>query len=274
VRSAAGTFEKRQQAKVVSSCQTGHGAEAITLTAGASAIMAKDRYGCAAHRQKGTCVNTRTISRARIEARILGGLKERMLTPDLVAEFMRAFAEEMAQLHGMADASRARLERELGDIDRRLCKMMDAIESEGWHPSMRGRLTELEARKAAVADDLARAADPQPSVVLHPNAAEIYRQRVAELEIALAAPEIRTEAAEVLRSLIDRVVLTPDAEAPDGLRAELHGDLAQILALSETAEGANAPSAATGTGVPGRRSRSQLSVVAGARNHLDLLLTG
>jgi hypothetical protein len=47
---------------------------------GGYTIMAKDRYGCAAHRQKGTCDNTRTISRARIEARILGGLRERMLT--------------------------------------------------------------------------------------------------------------------------------------------------------------------------------------------------
>jgi hypothetical protein len=121
-------------------------------------IMAKDRHGCAAHRQKGTCD---------------------------------------------------------GGIDRRLRKMMDAIESEGWLPSMRGRLTELETRQVAIAENLARAADPQPSMVLCPNAAEIYRQRVAELETALAAPEIRAEATEVLRSLTGGVVLPPDAEAPD-----------------------------------------------------------
>src|SRR5579875_3163948 len=59
---------------------------------GGYTIMARDRYGCAAHRQKGTCDNSSTITRERIEARIMGGLKERMLTPDLVAEFVRTLA--------------------------------------------------------------------------------------------------------------------------------------------------------------------------------------
>jgi hypothetical protein len=67
----------------------------------------------------------------------------------------------------------------------------------------------------------------RPSVVrLHPNAAEIYRRKVAELELALNHDSIRAEAAEILRSLIDRVVLTPDAL--DSLDAQLDG----VLALS------------------------------------------
>jgi hypothetical protein len=40
------------------------------------------------------------------------------------------------------------------------------------------------------------------------------------------------EAAAALRELIEQVVLTPDAEAADGLRVELHGDLAVLLAFS------------------------------------------
>ena len=35
-----------------------------------SALRAKDRYGCAAHRQKGTCTNDRTILRHEIEVRV------------------------------------------------------------------------------------------------------------------------------------------------------------------------------------------------------------
>jgi site-specific DNA recombinase len=45
-------------------------------------IMAKDRYGCAGRRSKGTCANVRTISRHEIEARILKALKQNLLTPD------------------------------------------------------------------------------------------------------------------------------------------------------------------------------------------------
>lgn len=47
-------------------------------------------------------------------------------------------------------------------------------------------------------------------------------------EVALNDPLIRAEAAEALRSLINTIVLTPDAGVPDGLSAELQGELATI----------------------------------------------
>lgn len=55
--------------------------------------------------------------------------------------------------------------------------------------------------------------------------------------MSLSAPGIRQEAVEALRSLIERVTLTPDATALDGVQIELVGDLALILSL---ASGANA----------------------------------
>jgi hypothetical protein len=57
--------------------------------------VGQDRYGCATHRSKGTCDNSSTVSRQEIEARVLGGLKERLLAPELVREFIRAFQEEL-----------------------------------------------------------------------------------------------------------------------------------------------------------------------------------
>ena len=42
--------------------------------AGGFTIVAQDRYGCAAHRSKGTCNNNATVSRQEIEERVLGGL--------------------------------------------------------------------------------------------------------------------------------------------------------------------------------------------------------
>ena len=79
--------------------------------------MGKERYGCAAHRTKGTCGNDRTISRQEIEGRVLDGLKHRLLAPDLFEEFARAFQEEVNRLaaeeHG-ASARRTRVELEAG----------------------------------------------------------------------------------------------------------------------------------------------------------------
>jgi hypothetical protein len=91
--------------------------------------------------------------------------------------------------------------------------------------------------------------------------AEVYRLKVAELEIALNDDSIKAEAGEILRSLIDRVVLTPAADAPDGIEAQLHGDLVAILALSND-DGRKQKLPAVGA------AGSLLSVVAGTRNHL------
>ena len=62
---------------------------------------------------------------------------------------------------------------------------------------------------------------------------------------------IRREAADALRALIDRVVLTPNTEPPDALRVELSGDLALILSLTSC------------VAAPLRASLRQSSVVAG-----------
>ena len=72
----------------------------------------------------------------------------------------------------------------------------------------------------------------------------------------------------LIRSQIERIILTPDAEGR--LEVHLHGDLGRILQLCEAAEnereraGRGSKSQRPGRGGPGRG----LSVVAGARNHL------
>ena len=111
-------------------------------------------------------------------------------------------------------------------VERRIQGVLRAIEGGAWNQALCSRLTELEAGKSDLAGQLAGLNDPRP-VRLLPDAAAIYAAKVADLETSLNAPEIRAEASEALRCLIERVVLTPDPTAPDGLAAELHGDLAR-----------------------------------------------
>ncbi len=100
----------------------------------------------------------------------------------------------------------------------------------------------------------------EPTLRLHPRLAEVYANKVTRLGDALNDPAIKTEAAEILRGLIDRIELSPHEDG-SGLDARLYGDLARILAFCEAAEDKKE---LPGSGEPG----SQLSVVAGARNHL------
>ena len=83
---------------------------------------------------------------------------------------------------------------------------------------------------------------------LHTNLPELYRNKIGRLAEALNAPETVTEAADVMRGLIDRIVLTP---AAGELRAELHGDLAVLARFAQEGERRSAGDTA------------RLSVVAG-----------
>ena len=62
--------------------------------------------------------------------------------------------------------------------------------------------------------------------LLHPNLAEVYRSKVAALHDALTDEVMRDEAFELIRSLLEKIVLVPDGEE---LRIEIHGELAGIL---------------------------------------------
>src|SRR5690606_14421176 len=56
--------------------------------------LQRGRLGCPAHYRRGTCDNGRTILRTAIEARVLNGLKQKLLAPDKIAAAVRAFYEE------------------------------------------------------------------------------------------------------------------------------------------------------------------------------------
>ena len=70
-----------------------------------------------------------------------------------------------------------------------------------------------------------------PAPLLHPAMAQRYRREVENLRNALDRQDGRGEAAEHLRGLIEKIVLTPE-KGRDDLRIDLHGDLAGILSIA------------------------------------------
>jgi site-specific DNA recombinase len=224
---------------------------------GGYTIVGPDRYGCASHRTKGTCTNTLPISRHTLEERVLSGLKDRMMAPDLVAAFVDAFNAEMRNLAASAERETLAAKRTLADIERKLAAIVRAIEDGAYTHTLKARLTALEQEKAQTETHL-RASKPAPVLRLHTNLPELYRNKIGRLAEALSAPDTVAEAAEIMRGLIDRIVLTP---VDGALRAELHGDLAVLARFAQEGEGKSG------------ENQRRLSVVAGARNqrclHLD-----
>ncbi|MBL3609918.1 recombinase family protein, partial [Rhodovulum sulfidophilum] len=68
-------------------------------------------------------------------------------------------------------------------------------------------------------------------MVLHPGLADVYAAKISDLAAALNDPESRPEAVEILRGLIEKIVLSPDADAANGHVIELYGELGSILSL-------------------------------------------
>lgn len=173
---------------------------------------------------KGTCSNNATVSREEIEARVLGGLKERLMAPELVREFIRAFQEEAnraaAELEQQTKAYRVHLDA----IERKIAGLVAAVEEGSYSRALGDRLAALERQQELLR---ARLSDAPSSIVrLHPRLAEIYADKVKQLETSLNDPAIREEAADVLRSLIDRIELHPRPDGK-GVDARLYGDLAE-----------------------------------------------
>ena len=190
------------------------------------AAVGRDYLSCSAARGSGTCSNRQSIRRPVLEALILDGLRERLMAPDLVEEFVRAYQQEINLQRREDEALRQDKQRELAEVRRKLDGLIEAIADGLRAPGLQQRLNELEARQTNIEQLIA--ATPASPVRLHPNLAQVYRRQVEQLQQALDHPEIRDEAVQILRGLIEHVLIGP---ADQGLEIEIVGEIAKMVSL-------------------------------------------
>ena len=196
---------------------------------GGYAMISAEMLGCSKARNNGTCNNRKNIRRDKLEHRVLNGLKCQLMHPDLFKVFCDEFAKEMNKMRmegsTIIDATKA----ELAKVDKQINGIINAITDGMYHSSMQQKMTKLETRKAELQSVLANSEAPPP--MLHPKMADYYREQVSKLNLSLREEMEagRMEAAEALRSLISRIVLTP---SHSGMEVKLEGDLAGILNIA------------------------------------------
>ena len=164
-------------------------------------LIMRDRYGCLNHHRSGTCDNNRTITREKIEERVLSGLRDRLISAHAVEETVRAFAQEMNRLNRERRAQGEQDSKVLEKIEKAIAGIIAAIEDGMYQPSMKARMDELERQKAEIIVRQLKAPTDTPDV--HPNIASIYRKRVERFTDALHNDDDGSVAAEELRSLIE-----------------------------------------------------------------------
>jgi len=224
---------------------------------GGYTAVGRDYLGCASARNKGTCDNKTTIKRGQLEDIILDGLRHHLMDPEYFKVFCDAFTQELNSLNREKRAKRSQKEAELRKVERSIQKIIEAIKDGIPAHAIKDEMIALDTRKQSLQAELSDAPDATP--ILHPNMSGLYRRKVAELTEALNSEDSRAEAFELIRTLIDSIVLTP---TEDELKVELTGSLAGILSLC--AVGQTKKKAASFSG----DDLSSIKLVAGARFEL------
>ncbi|MGJ5181779.1 recombinase family protein [Bradyrhizobium oligotrophicum] len=224
---------------------------------GPCSLRGADRFVCSAHVSNGSCTNGSTLKRSELEQRVLEGLKDRLLAPDVVAEAMRAYAEELNRLNRERRASGDAWRAELAKVEKQIQGIVEAVKDGLFQRSMIAAMDTLEARKDELTALLAEAPADIPDML--PSASQLYAKKVAHLTEALNHPEDRAEAAQALRGLIDRIVLRP-GDKRGQINATLYGELGTVFSwtVAQRDKGAKTktPAAESAAGV-------SVSVVAG-----------
>lgn len=195
---------------------------------GTYTVAFRSRWGCARHKQAGTCSNGVTIMSDQIGGRVLAGLQEQLLSSEAVALVVKTYHLERERAAIAGRARRASAEQRILEADAAISRLVDAIAAgAGGFPAIRAKLEELSAKKDAAAADLAEL-EAVLVIALHPQIAETYRRRINELVATMRSGEVTEEnSAGQIRALIDDIVLTPIGRGTCDI--EVRGSLAAVL---------------------------------------------
>jgi site-specific DNA recombinase len=198
---------------------------------GGMSIVGKGRYGCSTARNKGTCQCRTTISQADLEEKVLTGIRSRLMTPALAKAFCEEYTAQMNRLRMEQNAASKRNKRDLAKVGKEMEVVYQAFLKSPDLDFLREKLSALGARKKELEAAIENAPPPAP-VFVHPQMSLRYAQAIEGFLAAVNDPEHRSEAAKNLRTIIEKIVLTPNLDRTE-LVVDIVGELSGILHIAE-----------------------------------------
>ncbi|TYL74643.1 recombinase family protein [Bradyrhizobium cytisi] len=190
------------------------------------------RIRCSAATESGMCPDAKTFYLDTVESAVLSGLKTELRAPKVIAEYVRTYLEERKRLTATSNAKRQRLEQQLGQINREIERLVDAIAKGHGDPSVLGpRSTALDAERKRIIQALQNEPTIPKEVALHPAVLNRYEEQLNRLEDALGKSVATgdAEAAEAIRDLVDTVTVFRDPARSGGVAVEIAGRLNALL---------------------------------------------
>ncbi len=203
---------------------------------GGFSTVSLDRFGCSSSRNKGTsvCTNRTTIARQDMEGQILTALTDHLMDPALVKAFAEEYIVERNRLAATRTDDTAIKQKELAKVIKDQDVLVNAILAGTPADRIKDRMGQLEARQKQLEAELSAAPPSNATLRIHPKMADTYHTRIKTLIDRLAEPDSDSDAKEEIRSLIDKIVVTPVPTGGKRMAAQLqvHGALAGILSMS------------------------------------------
>ena len=155
-----------------------------------------------------------------------------MRHPSVIAEYVRTYHDERKRLAAKANARRAQLELRLGEINREVDRLVDAIAKGHGEPAVLGpRSSLLQEERTKITGDLSAEPTASEVISLHPAVLACYEQQLVELQDALSKGFSAgdSEAAEAIRDLVETVTVFRDPTRLGGVTLEIVGRFTALL---------------------------------------------
>lgn len=190
------------------------------------------RIRCSAATESGSCRDAKTFYLKSVESADLAGLEKELRHPQVIAEYVRTYHDERKRLAAKANAKRAQLDLRLGELNREIERLVDAIAKGHGDPAVLGpRSSTLNEERKQIAMELEQKPAASDPIALHPAVLDRYGRQLADLQDALSKGISAgdSEAADALRNLVETVTVFRDPLRPGGVTVEITGRLNQLL---------------------------------------------
>ena len=196
---------------------------------GGMTIIGRERYACSARSEQSTCTNGMSIKAQDLESRVFQGLQTILLgREEAVKAFADAFHAEVKRLQTNQASNKAAVQKDLVKVETGIKRCVDLLlYSDTPMDSIRATLEDLEAQKRKLTHQL-KLQTEEAKIALHPNIGELYSRKVEDLQALLKNEATKLQATEVIRSLIQKIVVSPTSKRGK-CDVVLYGALASIL---------------------------------------------